>query len=280
MVIDSLYVLGNTPVPPTFIIRESPTFISTGEITITTLGNGSFEINSFFDIFTEISLDAGLTWSPSNGSSRYILQANPPVYMVPSNDLPPVGSTYLDPGTTIYANASSFTKSSLDLSTTHYPPPADLAGYVFRNGRRTFHVEGSPSTLGLFDVQGDVTEKQKFSHTDGVSKVYDTELISLDLSGGTLPAGTMIRESPTLASTGQTVIRPIGGGNYQISSFFDVFTEISMDGGQTWSPSQGSSHYVMQPNNPNSIPTLGTWGLMAMGVLLLGMGVFFMRRMI
>src|SRR5439155_14877115 len=35
----------------------------------------------------------------------------------------------------------------------------------------------------------------------GASSQYDTEMLQLDISGGTLPQGTMIRESPTLAST-------------------------------------------------------------------------------
>lgn len=47
----------------------------------------------------------------------------------------------------------------------------------------------------------------------------------------------MIRESPAKASLGRTSVRTntLSGG-YMISSFFDVFTEVSLDGGQTWSP--------------------------------------------
>jgi hypothetical protein len=45
----------------------------------------------------------------------------------------------------------------------------------------------------------------------------------------------MIRESPTLASTGQTTLTAVTGG-YQIDSFFDVFTELSLDGGISWMP--------------------------------------------
>ena len=39
---------------------------------------------------------------------------------------------------------------------------------------------------------------------------------------------------------GRTSIRQSPDGvSYMISSFFDIFTEISLDGGQTWSPSLG-----------------------------------------
>jgi len=51
----------------------------------------------------------------------------------------------------------------------------------------------------------------------------------------------MLRESPTLTSIGKTRLRRIGGG-YMMSSFFDIFTEISLDGGQSWSPVVNPSH--------------------------------------
>jgi hypothetical protein len=69
---------------------------------------------------------------------------------------------------------------------------------------------------------------------------YDTEMLQLDISGGGLPAGVMIRESPTLASTGKTAISPAPSGGYLIDSFFDVFTEVSMDDGNTWQASTGT----------------------------------------
>jgi len=65
---------------------------------------------------------------------------------------------------------------------------------------------------------------------------FDVEMLQLDITGGTLPTMVRIRESPTRASTGQTQVQPVTGG-FMISSFFDVFTELSLDGGQTWSPS-------------------------------------------
>jgi hypothetical protein len=60
----------------------------------------------------------------------------------------------------------------------------------------------------------------------------------------------MIRESPTLPSLGQTSITDLGGGLYQIDSFFDVFTELSIDGGNTWLPADSSVH--VQAGNPQT----------------------------
>jgi hypothetical protein len=67
----------------------------------------------------------------------------------------------------------------------------------------------------------------------------------LDLSGPSMPAGIRLRESPTLASTGQTTIRSNATGGFYVSSFFDVFTEISLDGGSTWHPASGGSQLVL-----------------------------------
>src|SRR5262249_44324477 len=80
------------------------------------------------------------------------------------------------------------------------------------------------------------------SSDSGNTRYFDTEMLQLDISGGGLPAGVMIRESPTLASTGKTRITDQGDGTYRIGSFFDIFTELTTDGGQTWTPSSIAGH--------------------------------------
>ena len=69
---------------------------------------------------------------------------------------------------------------------------------------------------------------------------YATEMLSLNLGG--LPSGALIRESPTLPSTGGHTI--VDTPPFQITSFFDVFTELSIDGGATWIPATGPVHIV------------------------------------
>lgn len=85
---------------------------------------------------------------------------------------------------------------------------------------------------------------------------FSVELLSLDISGGTLPPGFMIRESPTRASLGETHVRSLGGGQWRVDSFFDVFTELSIDGGQTWTPSNTPARFEL-------IPTPGSGALLA-----------------
>jgi hypothetical protein len=80
--------------------------------------------------------------------------------------------------------------------------------------------------------------------------VFATEILQLDISGGTLPGGIMVRESPTRASLGRHALTELGGGLYLIDSFFDVFTELSIDGGQTWTPGSSPFHLVGGPIVP------------------------------
>jgi hypothetical protein len=134
-----------------------------------TLSPGNYSVNSFFDVFTELSLDGGQTWLPQSGT-------------------------------------------------------------------------------GSGTVQG----------TDLGSGTFHTEMLSLDLS---LPGGVLIRESPTLTSAGETDVT--GPGPYQIHSFFDVFTELSLDGGQTWSPQTSG------PARLDGMPEPATLALFAPATLLL-----------
>lgn len=147
-------------------------------------GPANFAIDSFFDIFTELSIDGGATWSTNTGPG-------------PSN-------------------------------------PVDIRFETVDDGQ-----------------PGGVTTIQ-------------TEMLQLNLSGGTFPSGHMLRESPTLQSLGTTTITDIGGGLYRIDSFFDVFTELSIDGGASWTPASGPMHLVGLPEPSSALLlTIGAGAIMA-----------------
>ena len=86
-------------------------------------------------------------------------------------------------------------------------------------------------------------------------QVFDSELLTLNLFGSSTDSGLMLRESPTLPSKGVTTrenlcpmcLSPVT--NWRISSFFDVFAEVSMNGGSTWTPGDSAIH-IEQVTSP------------------------------
>ncbi len=119
-------------------------------------------------------------------------------------------------------------------------------------------VNGSP--FQPVNGSGPVTT-EVFGKTGNITGTFQTEMLSMNLSGVSPFGPLMIRESPTLPSLGQTSITDIGGGLYRIDSFFDVFTELSIDGGATWIPdSQGPARVYLTPT-----PEPSTFALVALG---------------
>jgi hypothetical protein len=86
-------------------------------------------------------------------------------------------------------------------------------------------------------------------------------MTQLNISG--LPGGAMIRIDPVNPSTGITTVTPVGGGMFMMNSFFDIFTDLSLDGGQTWTPANGPAHEVLVPS-----PEPSTWLLLVSGAAL------------
>jgi len=161
---------------------------------------------------------------------------------VPEGCLPPPGSAYGGPfthhfnflGTTVdLGNLSlhSFTSCSA-------PPPSvpNASTTISFNAIMDFvaSVNGGPPSAGPANAQATILVR--FNQQLGPTRYFDTEMLQLDLSGGALPSGALVRESPTLASYGQTSIEDLGGGKFRIDSFFDVFFELSLDGGVNWVP--------------------------------------------
>jgi len=87
--------------------------------------------------------------------------------------------------------------------------------------------------IAAFSISVSFTHKINVDSTE----YYSNEVLSMSISGGGLPPGFRIRESPTLASKGLTVIE-LAEPEKVKASYFDVFTEVSLDSGSTWIPEQ------------------------------------------
>lgn len=146
-----------------------------------------------------------------------------------------------------------------------------------------------------FDVPVDVTVIDTFVTEQQNVRFYSTEMTQLDLSGadpgGTgLPPNVRIREDPNRISIGEVRIEDSTGlgfnnaGPYTITSFFDIFTEMSLDGGAMWMPGvgqngDGSSRVDLQECSQvgcSSVPEPSTILLFATG--LIGLGGMLLRR--
>jgi hypothetical protein len=133
------------------------------------------------------------------------------------------------------------------LGTNYYNPPATLAA-----------MELSLDGLNWFPAEASGPALMTISNSTAVgstTSTFDTEMLSLELTGGSPAIGSfMLRESPTKQSLGRHTIRQDPRG-YRVSSFFDVFLELSTDGGGTWIPANRSIRLQasMPPAAPNSI---------------------------
>ena len=89
---------------------------------------------------------------------------------------------------------------------------------------------------------------------------WGAEIAAADMAGMASGFSLALRESPSMPSAGQMSITDLGGGAWQIDSFFDVFTELSVDGGQ-WMPD------VNAPHRMDLVPEPATLALLALGGL-------------
>jgi hypothetical protein len=241
----------------TLRLRESPTLPSYGETALQQMADGSFQLNSFFDIFTELSLDGGQTWqAPTNGPTHVELQPSALRMKAPVANMPPTNGQFNLAGRAQYVAAGSGIVLSnvvvRNMSPSFpLPPPgqnqsqelnAAVDMMVSLDSGQTFTPASAPA-IGLVTISNT-------SLATASAKYLNTELVQLNISGGSLPGGLMIRESPTKASLGRASVVQDANG-YRISSFFDVFTEVSLDQGQTWNPGVSDPSTIpLVPNLP------------------------------
>jgi hypothetical protein len=114
-----------------------------------------------------------------------------------------------------------------------------------------------------FTLSDPATSVEVFGRTsDTQLGSFNTKMLSLDLTGIVLGHSVEINLDPGNPTVGQTTISDQGGGMFQITSFFDVFTEISLDGGPFAPQIDGPTLVNLEPSpEPASMTLLAIGGV-------------------
>jgi hypothetical protein len=173
--------------------------------------------------------------------------------------LPPGGCVYVGPNTVFYPGG--YSHSGLVFEGVMTCDPFPPVGGIFDSFFDVFFEIELDTGAGPQSYQGQSPMGIRIEGTGqvGNDRFFNTKFISMELTGGNLPPLVKLRESPTQPSIGQLTSTDLGGGLHHIDSFFDVFTELSLDGGQTWLPGSGTSRLHLVPNGSTPAPP-ATWG--------------------
>jgi hypothetical protein len=192
--------------------------------------------------------------------------------IVASPSLPLIGVTYLSPG-----GAGCFTLASVcvtpgpfvqteTVSSTISGGSQYIGAMASYDGTLSGAYSGSVSLTGTVDYT--VVGRTSLSELG----TFTTDITGLDLTGtlvlpGSLFDGHVIDVTLAAPSSGTTTIAQ-DGGLFRVSSFFDVFIEISL-------PGTGLSRSPPDPIHLVAVPEPSTWAMMLVGFAGLG---FAMRR--
>lgn len=86
-------------------------------------------------------------------------------------------------------------------------------------------------------------------------RIYQTLILQLDID----PPGGMFIRIAAGNSSGETQVLSMGGGQFRVDSFFDVFVELSLDGGRTVAAATQPQRMVLGVTQTTPVRT-STWG--------------------
>ena len=173
--------------------------------------------------------------------------------------LPPADGAYHG-GTHLFPGAGARLTCSIHGGfTSSVQPPARPGTTVIADYRATFHGElslasSAPSvtTTHAISMPIHMVERITFGERRGSVQVLDTEFIALDLQGASLPQGVLVRESPRLGSFGRTTITTLERSRSRIESVYDVWLELSTDGGRSWHAAEAAVRMSIAPAAPRA----------------------------
>lgn len=162
-----------------------------------------------------------------------------------STNMPPEGGMYVGTGMITFPMGVFMRNITLSHFSASYPPPPPGNVVVHSFSARLdadLSIDGGQAWNPATGVGPETV--QTVGNLDGT---FGEEMTSYNVNVGTLFGPLLMRESPIRASTGQTTVESLGGDDYRIDSFFDVWFEVSLDGGMTWYQSDGSTRVELTP---------------------------------
>jgi hypothetical protein len=173
--------------------------------------------------------------------------------------LPAAGAAYRG-GTHAFPGGVRLTCGSHGGFTSSVAPPAGPGQTAIADYRATFVGElvlaatsaGGP-VVHRIEAPVHMVERITFGERRGDTQALETELVALDLSGGGLPRGVLVRESPGLSSLGRATITALERGRARIESVYDVWLELSTDGGRSWSRAEAAVRMTLAPEVARAI---------------------------
>jgi len=177
--------------------------------------------------------------------------------------LPPQGVYVSPPGEPVVYTGGAGVAIASDFAhfdfAPQFPPPAPGPDTLFYNSTLTFTLDPGVGPIPFADTSTSVVVDARLDYDDGVTRGYQMEMLSLVAEQDMGVVNVYLRESPYLESHGYTTITDLGDGTFHIDSFFDVWTELSLDGAYSWIPADRALHLEL-------IPEPATMGLLALGL--------------
>ena len=213
-------------------------------------------------LVVSLAIASCFSWAGHGSALAAVISGTPtlPLLGVPYSSATGVGC-FPTAGFCIEAGSLTFTALS---SKSFNTSGEDLTMQASYTGTLT---DTSDHVLGPLLLTGSVEEQvlgRTFSTETGS---WNTKLLSLALSGP-LQGHTLSLGLGASNSTGTDSIDPIGGGLYQIDSFFDVFVDLTLD---TNTPLHATRGPVLLTLQPTPVPAPAGLTLLAAPVLFLSL---------